>query len=54
MPNYEYRCEACGETFSRSEHISEHGSNPPTCPKCKSNRVQPLMSSFYAKTARKS
>ena len=54
MPNYEYRCEDCGEVFSRSEHISEHGSNPPVCPKCKSKRVQAQMSSFYAKTARKS
>lgn len=54
MPNYEYRCEQCGEVFTRSEHISEHGSSRPQCPKCKSDRVEPRLSSFYAKTGRKS
>ena len=54
MPNYEYRCEQCGEVFTRSEHVSEHGSTRPMCPKCQSDRVQPLMSTFYAKTGKKS
>ena len=54
MATYEYRCEKCGETFTRTEHISEHGSTVPACPKCKSKRVQPLMSAFYAQTSKKS
>lgn len=54
MPKYEYRCEDCGEVFVHAEHMSEHGANPPPCPKCKSSHVQPLMSSFYAQTAKKS
>ncbi len=54
MANYEYRCEDCGEKFTRTEHISEHGTSVPTCPVCKSTRVKPLMSSFYAKTTKKS
>ena len=54
MPTYEYRCEECGQEFTRSEHISEHGSTPARCPRCNSERVKPLMSSFYAQTSKKS
>ena len=54
MPRYAYRCNECQETFERTEHIEEHGSNRPACPKCGSRRVQQQMAPFFAKTARKS
>lgn len=54
MPRYEYQCQECREEFTRTEHMSEHGSKAPTCPKCESKKVVPVFSSFYAKTAHKS
>ena len=54
MPTYEYQCRVCGETFSRREHIDEHGAGAASCPKCQSKDVEQRMSGFYAKTARKS
>lgn len=60
MPTYEYRCLDCGKMWERTEHIAEHeevavhASPAPRCPQCKSERVEPLVSAFFAKTARKS
>ena len=53
MPTYEYRCNHCGEVFERQQHIAEHATAHPRCPKCKSEDVQPQLSDFYAKTAKK-
>ena len=53
MPTYEYRCNERGEVFERREHISEHGTAQPRCPKCRSENVEPQLSDFYAKTAKK-
>jgi putative FmdB family regulatory protein len=54
MPTYEYRCLDCNETFERVEHIDEHGEKTPACPECGGERVEPVMSSFFAKTSKKS
>ncbi|MFC0691293.1 FmdB family zinc ribbon protein [Paraburkholderia humisilvae] len=54
MPTYEYRCEMCGEKFEHAEHISEHATTHPVCPKCGSEKVQHLPTQFVAKTSRKS
>ncbi|MGH7554817.1 MAG: FmdB family zinc ribbon protein [Longimicrobiales bacterium] len=54
MPTYEYRCQKCGETFEQVQHISEHDTAQPLCPKCESAEVEPLMSSFVAQTSKKS
>jgi putative FmdB family regulatory protein len=54
MPTYEYHCRSCGESFSRREHISEHGAAAPACPKCASKDVEQRLSGFYARTPRKS
>jgi putative FmdB family regulatory protein len=54
MPTYEYRCQDCGETFERVEHISEHQSDHPRCPKCGSEKVAQIPASFHAKTSKKS
>ena len=39
MPNYQYRCRECEETFERTETISEHEVAKPQCPKCRSKKV---------------
>jgi len=54
MPIYEYRCLDCGKSFQMSEHIEEHARSHPPCPDCGSERVEQLLSAFYARTAKKS
>lgn len=54
MPTYEYRCAKCGEKFERHETVKEHEAHQPRCPKCGSEQVSPLLSTFYAKTSKKS
>jgi len=54
MPIYEYRCTKCRKRFSYERSISEHGKRRPACPKCKSRAVEPMFSTFFAKTGRKS
>lgn len=53
MITYEYRCQACGKEFTRSEHMSEHTDAAPRCPKCKSDRVHQVFRSFAVKTSSK-
>ncbi|MFN2398391.1 MAG: zinc ribbon domain-containing protein [Gemmatimonadaceae bacterium] len=54
MPTYDYRCRACGQTFSSHESMESHDAGAALCPSCKSRDVERVMSSFYAKTPRKS
>jgi putative FmdB family regulatory protein len=54
MPVYEYHCRACGETFDRVEPLSEHGRGRLSCPHCKSSQVHQVLTTFFAKTGRKS
>ena len=54
MPSYDYRCRKCGQQFTTREKMSEHDANAAICPQCKSKEVERVMSSFYAKTPRKS
>jgi len=54
MPIYEYRCTRCRKRFSYEETMSAHGKRRTTCPKCKSRAVEPIFSTFFAKTGRKS
>ena len=54
MPTYTYRCVKCGERFERTEHVSEHESLKPMCPKCGGKEIQNIMAPFFAKTSRKS
>jgi putative FmdB family regulatory protein len=54
MPTYEYRCESCGEKFEHTEHLTEHQSAHPPCPKCGSEKVQHMPTPFVAHTTRKS
>lgn len=54
MPIYEYRCRDCHHIFDRTEPLSEHGRNRPTCPNCDSRNVEQVMTTFFAKTSHKS
>ncbi len=54
MPSYDYRCRKCGQQFTTREKIADHNAGAATCPECKSQEVERVMSSFYAKTPRKS
>jgi len=54
MPTYEYQCEKCGRKFSIIQRISAQGRKRPSCPKCKSAKVNQVFSPFYAKTVKKS
>ncbi len=54
MPAYDYKCESCGEEFSRTETMVEHTAKPVNCPKCDSDKVERVFSEFFAKTIRKS
>ena len=54
MPLYEYRCTACAEVFTEQLTISEHARQRPVCPACGSRAVEPVLSTFFAKTIRKS
>ena len=45
MPIYEYRCNDCGNNFSRLQRVGA-GSDGIQCPKCKSENLERLLSSF--------
>lgn len=54
MPIYSYRCNACQHTFDLSMTVAERETATVSCPKCGSDKVERLLSGFYAKTSRKS
>ncbi|MBM4285336.1 MAG: zinc ribbon domain-containing protein [Deltaproteobacteria bacterium] len=54
MPTYEYRCNACGEEFTRIMSMSEYDKGGVACPKCGSTDVTQQLTSFIPRTSRKS
>jgi putative FmdB family regulatory protein len=54
MPTYEYECSKCHKHFTVIKSIAEHERKRPTCPKCKSRKVEQVLTPFYAKTVKKS
>ena len=46
MPIYEYQCLTCGKRFSLL--LLSHTAAVPACPKCRSAKVEKLMSRFMA------
>jgi putative FmdB family regulatory protein len=54
MPTYEYRCLECDEIFERSAKMEDLEASSPACPRCGSDKVEQVFSSFFAKTSRKS
>lgn len=54
MPTYEFQCTQCQHEFTLIMSISEYARGGHTCPKCGSTGVKQLISTFIAKTSRKS
>jgi putative FmdB family regulatory protein len=54
MPVYEYYCDKCRQTVTVTQSISEHGRRQPACPRCGAGGLQPLVSTFFSQTSRKS
>ncbi len=53
MPPHEFRCPGCQKPCSLTMGIAERSGKRITCPKCGSQKVEPMFSPFFAKTARK-
>jgi putative FmdB family regulatory protein len=54
MPHYEFFCQACKKTFSKSLTIAEHEKENVVCPHCRSKNVEQGWSAFSAITSKKS
>ena len=54
MPTYQFRCQACEQTFERTETISEHEVAKPQCPNCGSKKVSVMPGRVYVVTSKKS
>ena len=54
MPTYEYKCQKCGEEFTRIMSLKDYETAKLTCPKCGSEEVKQQMSQVMTKTSRKS
>jgi putative FmdB family regulatory protein len=54
MPTYVYQCEKCGEEFTLIISLKEYETGKVNCPKCSSHEVKQQLTSFTAKTSRKS
>ncbi len=50
MPSYEYKCQDCGYQFEQELTLAAHEKYKPRCPKCKSKKVEQVISRFFAKT----
>ena len=53
MASYEYACEKCGNRFTVTRPMGARARQAP-CPKCKSNETRQQLTTFYAKTIKKS
>lgn len=54
MPQYDYFCLDCQQTFSQFLTLIEHDKERIACPKCGSKKVEQRPSAFYAVTSKKS
>ena len=54
MPIYDFKCDKCGETFSLVMSVKEKETKKIKCGKCKSTRVKPVYTGFFAVTSKKS
>jgi putative FmdB family regulatory protein len=54
MPEYAYRCAACGKSFAKTMGIMKHETAKVSCPKCSSKRVRQQIARFAAITKKKS
>ena len=54
MPTYEYLCRKCNKKFAVLMMLSERDAKRVRCPKCGSLKVVQQISTFHAKTSKKS
>ena len=54
MPTYDYECQDCKYQFSLTHSISEHDKAKVACPECKKDNVRQIVTTFIAKTRKKS
>jgi len=54
MPQYDYFCQDCQQTFTEYLTLIEHDKSQIACPKCGSKKVEQRPAAFYAVTSRKS
>jgi putative FmdB family regulatory protein len=54
MPEYLYKCEACGKSFTKTMGILKHETAKVACPKCSSKRIKQQVTAFAAITKKKS
>ena len=54
MPTYEYACTQCRKKFEIVLSVREREESHVRCPKCRSLKVTPRITGFYAKTSKKS
>ena len=54
MPVYEYYCRPCDRTFTVVMSLKEHETRQVECPHCHGAQVDQLLSTFIAKTSKKS
>jgi putative FmdB family regulatory protein len=55
MPTYDFKCEKCKKTFTEKQTFEQHDHHKKVkCPKCGSTSVRQVISSTFAKTAKKS
>lgn len=54
MPFYEFACLDCGKEFSAVLSLREHDRKAAACPRCKSKRVEQLVTTCEVITAKKS
>lgn len=54
MPTYEFQCMNCKNTFTLKMSVTEMEKTKVTCPKCGSENVKKVISSFHTVTSKKS
>jgi len=54
MPVYEFACGECGKRFTLVLSMKERESGDIVCPGCQSTKVAAVITSFSAKTVKKS
>jgi putative FmdB family regulatory protein len=54
MPAYEFECRKCGKEFTLVLSVSEYEKKGFTCPECRSQDVEQLVTSAQVITSKKS